>query len=547
MAAFIRKVTKQAANFPSTFLKAQLAVALVGLALGVLLFPGLSLGQVIGDEITISNNPDYPQKVDKSEVTAPCLAYDPTGDRFLVVWTEWRKSSIYLWGRFVGADGVPQGEPFAICTREGSQAMHPQPVYDAKNNRFLVVWSDNRHQTDWGWRYWSVYGRYIASDGNMVNDFNISPLYDPDHWYGATHAYTLCDQATGNFLVIMTTSPSSPYNLKGKILDGSSGYVDITNFESPNYGVWRPVAAYDSANRRFLVAYGVDWINQSFIMILNADGSTFLEEKKIAGPPKYGLNSAAFDPVNQRSLVVWNSTVSTDAQGYCRWISGDGNTIGDEITLLAGESAYDVTYDPANEKFLVMVTGYNHNSTPILGQQLNLDGTPNGDTFTIPTETGRTIYSAYVAAGSQGRSLVVYTGNMGGEPTAAYGRIVTFTPPNPDVDLSGAWALFTSSTSRRGVTTVKGSLTVSNSGDQAAGAFKVAYYLSDNDSLEGSDTLIKTAKIRSLAAGASTTLTLNWKSSTDVSGKHIIAVVDSGNQVTETDETNNTVPSAAIP
>jgi hypothetical protein len=116
LTGFIKKKTLHSLfTLRTTFSMARISVFLVCLIMGGLLFGGVSLGQTVGAEITISTNPEYPQSVDKGQVTAPCLAYDPTHDRFLAVWRDKREADIYLYGRFVGADGVPQEKAFPIC------------------------------------------------------------------------------------------------------------------------------------------------------------------------------------------------------------------------------------------------------------------------------------------------------------------------------------------------------------------------------------------------------------------------------------------------
>lgn len=116
----------------------------------------------------------------------------------------------------------------------------------------------------------------------------------------------------------------------------------------------------------------------------------------------------------------------------------------------------------------------------------------------------------------------------------------------PQPDLTGEWTKF--SLSYRGTRTIiEGELTIRNIGTEDAGNFKVAYYLSDDNVLDGGDSLIKTKTIRSLPAGNSQKLQFIYQSKDPLQGKFIIAEVDSDNQVLESDEGNNIVTSPQIP
>lgn len=83
--------------------------------------------------------------------------------------------------------------------------------------------------------------------------------------------------------------------------------------------------------------------------------------------------------------------------------------------------------------------------------------------------------------------------------------------------------------------------TVKNGGSATAGAFKIAYYLSVNQSVDTSDRLLGTKAVSSLAAGSSLTATakLTIPVSALAGNYWIIAVVDKDNAVTESDEANN--------
>ena len=87
------------------------------------------------------------------------------------------------------------------------------------------------------------------------------------------------------------------------------------------------------------------------------------------------------------------------------------------------------------------------------------------------------------------------------------------------------------------------SATAKNQGNAAAGAFRLGFYLSTGSTISTSSTLFATCSITSLAVGATTTCagTVNLPSSVGAGTYHGGAIVDDLNQVSESNESNNTV------
>jgi hypothetical protein len=103
-------------------------------------------------------------------------------------------------------------------------------------------------------------------------------------------------------------------------------------------------------------------------------------------------------------------------------------------------------------------------------------------------------------------------------------------------DLTGTWVTLTSS---NGGKSVSGTLALSNIGPVGARSFKVAFYLSDDGSTLGN--LLSTSSVRrGLGAGTTKNISFSKRSRrTSFSGKFLIALIDSGNSITESDKNNN--------
>ena len=112
----------------------------------------------------------------------------------------------------------------------------------------------------------------------------------------------------------------------------------------------------------------------------------------------------------------------------------------------------------------------------------------------------------------------------------------------PLPDLTGSWTQLTSYSSGR---TVYGTLKVSNVGNLNAGAFKVAYYLS-NDKTTASKLLLTQSVSAGQKVGTDMYLYPRFTSTTSLSKKSIIAKIDYDNRIVEKDEANN-MPVGQVP
>jgi hypothetical protein len=234
---------------------------------------------------TISEN--FPITSDSGWHYDSDIAYDSTGDRFLVVWDESRLANTDIYGQFINSvDGslvfntVSQNFP---VTNDINQQIHPSVAYDATGNRFLVVWRDWRGSTR------DIYGQFInATDGtHLINTVSqnlmISNEPSADQKYPAVASTGL-----GAYLVVWEDERDASQNqIFGTAIDASDGAL-ISNSSSENHfimnsteSMFMPALSYSSSNDRFLVSaywfdegtdYGVESIVYPEIDVTPAGG-----------------------------------------------------------------------------------------------------------------------------------------------------------------------------------------------------------------------------------------------------------------------------------
>lgn len=115
----------------------------------------------------------------------PCVAFDDTHDRFLVVWEDGRQgtSNYDIYGRFYDWDGDPIGGDFAIRTEPRIEC-EPWVAFDNENNHYFIVWEESTtsdpengpfeiwgQMLDWQGNEWTTAQR-LSQTATADNDYN---------------------------------------------------------------------------------------------------------------------------------------------------------------------------------------------------------------------------------------------------------------------------------------------------------------------------------------------------------------------------------------
>ncbi len=348
---------------------------------------------IVGPQIDIYIGPKD-QWMSAGEGPASYVALDSINNRFLVVWEDDRndQGQPYYWerdiyGQLINADGTLYGSPIAISTLSGSQQLSPRVVFDSTNGRFLIIWRDTRDIAPWDYGPWNTYGQLVNADGTLYGDnFAISTITGGEY-HGMSPSGVVFDTVSERFFVTMV------------------GHTE----------------------GGFYVPYNV------FGQFVNADGSLYASPFPITNYMEgYGVggHALAYDLNNRRFLVAWG--LNEDKQIHARLLNADGTFYGSEFTISTTLGPYDrgnalssISFDPVHSRFLVIWStaygDYTH------GQVVNADGTLHGTEIAIsdyPSGFGSAIFDT-----TNNKFLVV--GYKGHPPI--FGQLL-----NPDGSLYGS-------------------------------------------------------------------------------------------------------------
>lgn len=320
----------------------------------------------------------------------PAIAFDTVNDRILVLWSDWRDAADVdsdIYGRLFNRDGSPYGEEFRIAARRGVAQKTANLAFDPVRQRFLVVWKDSRYE-----EYDKIFGRFFGADGlpqgeefplAMEGNAQDSPsvLFDPrkdqflvawrdvnsvevDKWEKAVMG-SFVDAGRGpsgkSFQIAYEKTGCTPLSLKAASFSPKENYYFVAWSSGRNYHNTMPLSerrdnrlGYDDRPKG-LDVYG------AFINV--DDGSLREEPFMIASEIDYQeMPSVAFDPNRDRYLVVWydlrRPPTNKDNDIYGRFITPKG--IMSEEFLVSDEMATGprqlptVAFSPRSDAFLVL-------------------------------------------------------------------------------------------------------------------------------------------------------------------------------------------------
>jgi len=378
------------------------------------------------------------------------LAYDGVTNQYLVVY--WSNTTEDIYGQLHDAAGAPVGTEITISNNAAGQRL-PSVAFDPTDNRFLVVWYDER---DTGV---SVYGQLVEGDGTLFDqDGNSTPEPDEDNIQIATDAGTpahapavVFDAAAGQFLVVFAGAGDT--SVVGRRIDTDGvPLADAFPIESSLEGVRAPAAAFDPERQRTLVTWTADGGSVLSGRVVEADESLVgdgpLTISDADGPVE---SQVSFDPESPRFLVVWNDSTST-IHGQ---LVTPANTLDGGVETLsapvANQTYPDVVYESRRRRHLAVWTdnrGSGSTGNDIYGVFVDLDGTAIDSAFAV-VETALTEFLPAVAYNpSCANTGVVYAD---GEANATYDMAVlgncvgvTVTPTSGlTVSEAGTQAAFT--------------------------------------------------------------------------------------------------------
>ena len=225
------------------------------------------------------------------------------------------------------------GVEIPVSTATGTQSL-PEVAYDDINNRYIVVWRDDR-----GTGLESIYAQLIDSTGSLINS---EVLITTENFERAVVAF---GSTSGKYLAVYAASFDSLY---GQFID-KDGNLSGAAFEINNTSGMIPSISYNSHNNTFLVVYRIYANNGHDIYGRRIDGSTgALIGGEIAiatSSDDENAPSTAYNNDANQWLVTW-VRYGVEGGNIAQIINGStGALIGGQRNLSSSYGFGEVVYD----------------------------------------------------------------------------------------------------------------------------------------------------------------------------------------------------------
>jgi len=360
----------------------------------------------------------------------PAVAYNSTNTQYLVVWTDTRNEGSRgtdIYGQLVSAEGTRIGGDFRISGPAATNnESDPVVAYNSINNEYLVVWVDWRNNSTRGS---DIYGQRVKASGKLAGgDFRISGpaatsavVYNPAQNSGGNQ-YLVVWQDWRNRETLGYDIYGQRVKATGKLAGGDFRISAATSDEQ------FPAVAYNSASNQYLVVWG-DREDDIYGQRVKAGGKLAGGDFRISGPACCSFEkypAVAYNTISNQYLVVWEDYPSgSQSLGHIRgqrvkangklakedfWISGPAAT---------NESEPAVAYNPVNNRYLVVWVDWRNLATrgyDIYRQRVKTTGKLAGGDFRIsgPAATGSEWSPTVAYNHFYKRYLVVWVDNRNG-------------------------------------------------------------------------------------------------------------------------------------
>lgn len=329
-----------------------------------------------------------PEGVASAVDPRPSVAYDAVANRYLVVWVDDRvpAAGTEVYGRFLGADGTPVGEPIQISQMgssptDGLAAFGPNVAWNPRTREFLVAWAGEDDGDGFVDTENEIYVQRLAADGTQVgaDDLRIS-LTGPAGQEAGAPAFDAfrpviaVDDGTGEYVVVWRADDDADqdFEVQGRVLGPAAELltdeVQITDIGPPGESAYQagdPDVAFNAAAGRYLVVVegnevgdpdinDVDFSNyEIYAQLLDRDLAEVGPDDRrlsVSGPGRTAVKPAvAVDPLSGRTLVVWHGDANQagrfEIRGQMLSAAGEPDGTGPGQVLSAMEPLGDARPD----------------------------------------------------------------------------------------------------------------------------------------------------------------------------------------------------------
>jgi len=410
------------------------ALALIlGLLMPFLAVPerGLAQSGKPGTELTAIQSPILDPFiniwVDTVDNLAPAVAYNSLHDEYLVVWYNDRGATWDVYAQRVGGDGsLPSW--FCVVHDAGKKNWQPDVAYNPTQDEYLIVYTYEHSSSDY-----DLYARRVSWNGGWMSN-EIAINLEADKQWNPAVAY---NSQNDEYLVVYENWWAGGLrDIAAQRVKASDGSLLSWRNIATGTGQERvfPDVAYNEARNEYLIAYTFDVGSNGNIYgkVASANLGTLSSEIHICDDA-YDQDFPAVAAGPDEYLVVWEDGAwgTNDYDIFARRVSGDGTPQGPAGGFSIAKATANLHVDPdvaygAGYGYLVAWRYYDSGSSgqDVYGRYV-MPGQDSaaGDEFAIDGDSNSQANPA-IACASSGDCLVVEEDNWPSGDYEIRGRFV---------------------------------------------------------------------------------------------------------------------------
>ena len=315
----------------------------------------------------------------------PALAYNPDRDEYLLLWAESAGTGYQLKGQRLQGDGQATGPEISVGETSEMYGLIPSVVYNPAQQEYLVAWSVEGAAMGGG-----VSAQRLTGDGALLG----SPITVSDSGSGSVRV--VYQAAADQYLLVWGDTSTSPDSISGQHInaDGAlSGAAFAIGQDVGSSNLTLGDVAYDPGNQRSLVLFrSSECYNCLYGAWVASAGTQTGASFQFAQDPEWLQNpSLTFNPDAGRYFAAWQRGYDHgEIRGQVALADGSA-PVSQTVVYTSTEYVYspDVAYASSNNQFLAVWRQQPDDmmeaASSIYGQRVDTDGTPAGALIAIST------------------------------------------------------------------------------------------------------------------------------------------------------------------
>lgn len=239
---------------------------------------------------------------------APEVVYDSVSNQYLVVWEESAGGDTDIWGQILAADGTLLGSAFVICNYSRNQ-QSPAVAFNPTADQYLVVWTDFRYSLSES----DLFGQIVDKMGALVGgNFEVNSDSGDQDYPAVTY-----NSHRDTYLVVWEDwMYPDPDICAQELYSDGWPYGDLFEITWDTASQRKPAVCYNAGEHRYMVVWEDDRYGTLDICARKLDVDPYYligNITLVSDEPAMHIEPAVCaNTIDSEYLAVWSGRITTD-------------------------------------------------------------------------------------------------------------------------------------------------------------------------------------------------------------------------------------------